>query len=72
MRQKEYTYSSEKGKDVLNKVSLIVIELVLPVVKIRGKVNLLGSPERSLSLLVHLPDLHVMLASIKASTRKRI
>lgn len=50
---------------MLNKVSLIVIELVLPVVKIRGEVNLLGSPERSLSLLVHLPDLHVMLASIK-------
>lgn len=69
--KEEHAYSSEEGKDVLNKVSLIVVELILPVVKIRGKVDLLSSPERGLSLLVHLPDLRLMLASIDASTRKR-
>jgi hypothetical protein len=29
----------------------------VPVVQILGQINLLGGPERGLSLLVHLPDL---------------
>jgi hypothetical protein len=39
------TYSSKEGKNVFDKVSLIVVELVVPVVKIGGKVDLLGCPE---------------------------
>jgi hypothetical protein len=39
------TYSSEESEDVLDEVSLVVVELVVPVVKIGGKVDLLGSPE---------------------------
>lgn len=42
---------------MLDEVSLIVVELVVPVVQIGGEVDLLRGPERSLSLLVHLPDL---------------
>lgn len=53
------TYSSEEGEDVFDKVSLIVVQLVLPVVEIRGKVDLFRCPERCLCLFVHLPDLHV-------------
>ena len=48
---------SEECKDVGNEVSLVIIESVVPVVKILGEINLFGGPERSLSLLVHLPDL---------------
>ena len=41
---------------MLDEVTLIIVELVLPHADIGRKVNLLGSPERSLSLLVRLPD----------------
>jgi len=34
------TYSSEESKDVLDKVSLIVVELVVPVVKIGCEIDL--------------------------------
>lgn len=42
---------------MLDEVSLVVVQLVLPVVEIGGEVDLLGCPEGGLSLLVHLPDL---------------
>ena len=49
---------------MLDKVSLIVIELVLPIVAIHSQVDLLGGPERGFGLLVHLPDLQRPGASI--------
>jgi hypothetical protein len=48
---------SEECKNMGDEVSLVVIELVVPVVEILGQINLFGGPERSLCLLVHLPDL---------------
>ena len=39
------TYSSKESKDVLDEVSLVVIELVVPIVEIGGKVDFLGCPE---------------------------
>lgn len=48
---------SEEGQDVRDEVPLIVGQFV-PVVEILGQVDLFRSPERSLRLLVHLPDLH--------------
>lgn len=64
------TYSSKESQDVFDKVSLVVVKLVLPVVEIRSKIDLLGSPERSLSLLVHLPDLKPSATSDATSEQK--
>ena len=50
-------YCGKESQDVLDKVSLVVIQLVLPVVAVHSKVDLLGRPEGSFSLFVHLPDL---------------
>ena len=47
----------EEGKDVGDEVTLIVVEAVVPVVKILGEIDLLGGPEGGFGLLVHLPDL---------------
>ena len=47
----------EEGKDVGDEVLLILVQLVVPIVEILGQIDLLGSPERGLGLLVHLPDL---------------
>ena len=47
----------EEGQDVGNEVTLIVVQAVVPVVKILGEINLLSGPEGGLGLLVHLPDL---------------
>ena len=47
----------KERKDVRNEESFIVIETVFPIVGILGEVNFLGSPERCLGLLVHLPNL---------------
>jgi hypothetical protein len=47
---------SEEG-DVGDKVTLIVVEAVVPVVKIFGQAHFFSGPERSFGLLVHLPDL---------------
>ena len=47
----------EKSENVGDKVALVVVELVLPVMEVLGEIYLLGSPERGLRLLVHLPDL---------------
>lgn len=51
----------EEGEDVGNKPLLVVIESVVPIMEVLGQVNLLGSPEGSLVLLVHLPDLNDVL-----------
>lgn len=48
---------SEESKDVRDEELLIGSQAVVPVVEILGEVNLLSSPEGSLSLLVHLPNL---------------
>jgi hypothetical protein len=49
--------SSKKRKDMRNEESFILIETMFPIVQILGKINFLGSPERCLCLLVHLPNL---------------
>jgi hypothetical protein len=41
----EATYSSKESEDVLDEVSFVVIELVVPIVEIGGKVDFLGCPE---------------------------
>jgi len=48
---------SEESEDMRDEETLIVVESVVPVVEILGEINLLGSPEGCLGLLVHLPDL---------------
>lgn len=48
---------SKEGQDVRDEVLLVIVQAVVPVVQILGQINLLGGPEGSLSLLVHLPDL---------------
>jgi hypothetical protein len=47
----------EEGEDVGDEEALVIVETLVPVVEILGQINLFGSPERSFSLLVHLPDL---------------
>jgi hypothetical protein len=47
----------EEGEDVGDEEALVIVETLVPVVKILGQINLFGGPERSLGLLVHLPDL---------------
>ena len=51
----------EKREDVGDEEALVVVEALVPVVKILGQIDLLGSPEGSFGLLVHLPDLRGML-----------
>jgi len=48
----------EEGEDVGDEEALVIIETLVPVVKVLGEVDLLSSPEGSLGLLVHLPDLN--------------
>lgn len=48
---------SKERQDVRDEVLLVIVDAVVPVVHILGKIDLLGSPERGLGLLVHLPDL---------------
>ncbi len=57
---------SEEGEDVGDEVLLILVESVVPVVEILGQVDFLGSPERRLGLLVHLPDLFTVNVSLKS------
>lgn len=47
----------EEGEDVGDEEALVIVETLVPVVKVLGEVDLLCGPERSLGLLVHLPDL---------------
>lgn len=49
--------SGEESENVGDEEALVVIEALVPVVKILGEIDLLSGPERSLGLLVHLPDL---------------
>src|SRR6266508_2052293 len=49
----------EESKDVGNEMALIVVKTIVPIVDILGKVDLLSSPERGLSLFVHLPNLNL-------------
>ena len=58
---------SEEGKDVRDEETLVVVEALVPVVKVLGQVDLLCGPEGSLGLLVHLPDLFYMSAYVDAS-----
>ena len=48
---------SEEGEDVGDEEALVIVQAVVPVVEILGEIDLLCGPERSLGLLVHLPDL---------------
>lgn len=48
---------SEEGEDVGDEEALVIVQTLVPVVKVLGEIDLLSSPEGSLSLLVHLPDL---------------
>ena len=48
---------SEEREDVGDEVTLIIIQPVVPVVKILGEINFFCGPEGCLRLLVHLPDL---------------
>ena len=50
---------SKKGKDMGNEVAFSILE-GFPVNQIFWEINLLSSPERSLSFLVHLPDVMVL------------
>ena len=62
---------SEEGKDVGDEETLVVVQSLVPVVEILGKINLLGRPEGSFGLLVHLPDLfETWLASVAGGTRE--
>lgn len=47
----------EEGKNVRDKELLVGCQTIVPVVEILGQIDLLSGPERSLVLLVHLPDL---------------
>lgn len=47
----------EESKDVGDEEALVIVEAFVPVVKVLGQIDLLSSPEGSLGLLVHLPDL---------------
>jgi hypothetical protein len=47
----------EEGEDVGNEEALVVVQSLVPVVEVLGEIDLFGSPERGLGLLVHLPDL---------------
>ena len=40
-----------------NKVALVIVKAVIPVMQVLGEVHLLGSPERGFGFLVHLPNL---------------
>ena len=47
----------EEGEDVRDEEALVVVEALVPVVKILGEVDLFGGPKGGFGLLVHLPDL---------------
>jgi len=48
---------SEESKDVRDEEALVVVETLVPIMKILGQINLFCSPERCFGLLVHVPDL---------------
>ncbi len=62
----------EEGKDVGNEVALIIVEAVVPVVKVLGEIDLFGGPEGGLCLLVHLPNLGgivSLISTLRVKTR---
>jgi hypothetical protein len=46
MKGDQEAYSGEEGQDVLDKVSLVVVQFVFPIVTVHRKVDLFGCPER--------------------------
>lgn len=62
----------EKGENVRNKVALICVEPVLPIVEILGEIHLLSGPERRLRLFVHLPNLLNLLVTWLPIPRKAL
>ena len=54
---------------MLDKVSLVVVQLVLPVVAVHSEVDFLGGPEGRFGLLVHLPDLYGRNTSVENELR---
>lgn len=50
---------SEESKNVLNEVSLVVIKS-LPIFNVSGEIHFFGSPEGSLLIFVHLPNVVVL------------
>lgn len=60
----------EKGENVRNKVALVFVKPVLPVVEILGEIYLLGGPERRLRLFVHLPNLFNLLVTWPTTLEK--
>ena len=47
--------SGEESQNMGDEISLIIVQAVVPVVKIFGQVDLFCSPERSFGSLVHVP-----------------
>lgn len=47
----------EEGEDVGDEEALVIVETLVPVVKVLREIDLFGGPEGRLGLLVHLPDL---------------
>lgn len=47
----------EEGKHMGDKVPLIVVQPIIPIMQILGKINFLSGPEGCFRLLVHLPNL---------------
>lgn len=50
--------SGEESEDVGDEVTLVIVQAIVPVVKVFGQVDFLSCPEGGLGLLVHLPDLN--------------
>ena len=48
---------SEESEDVGDEVTLIIVQSVVPVVKVFGEIDFFGGPEGRFGLLVHAPDL---------------
>jgi len=51
--------SSKEREDMRDEVAFVIVELVVPIVKIFGEIYFFGCPERGLGLLVSLPYLMV-------------
>lgn len=49
---------SEECEDVRHEEALVIIEAVVPIVKILGEINLFCGPEGCFGLLVHVPNLN--------------
>jgi len=54
---------SEESKDVGDEELLVSSKTVVPIVEILGQINLLSGPEGSLGLLIHLPNLQLLVST---------